>query len=1094
MSVSQSQSTAEQTDRERSAFWTSVIVLAVSGVYAIYLTSQAVQIGTTERWRAAVMMAMLAVVSLISAWLCRRGRSTTGMLMLYGWFFAVIVESTTRQAGQGILLGAIAILVTMLTAFQTLPRRWAIRISGASIVVGVGAALLDIFLPATRPNFGLGAPLIAVTVLVIAVGILMARRFKSYSLRTKLVVSFLLVSLLSVVIVAGSAITISQNALTDSANRSLQTAASKTAAAIDSFFTAEKDTLRTEAQLPDLANLLSLPVYQQSGTPAAEKVEEILHRLIAREPLYIKSYALLDASGWTIYSTSHENLGEYQFRQVVETGLPYISDIEFDADTNEPSLFIAAPVRNEDREVIGVLRVRYDATILQELVRGTNRLAGPESFATLLDEQNVRLGSGRDIESLYKSVVPLDPAHLADLQLSRRLPDRPVEELATNYPEFDAGLNSGAPYFSAEILDLRAQLGNSERAEKFIEQVALAPVVNKAWRVAFALPQNVFLQPVQAQTRIITIIALLAAGLAALVALALAQTIANPIVRLTAVANRVKEGDLTAQAPVETKDEIGTLATTFNSMTAQLRGIVGTLEERIEARTEQLRASADVGHTAASVLEPDELLRRVVSLITDRFGFYYAAIFIVDGSGHNAVLREATGEAGRILKERGHQLTVDGQSMVGYAITRRQPRIALDIGEEAVRFANPLLPDTRSEIALPLIVGDQVLGALNVQSTQEAAFDEASAAVLQSMADQIAVAWNNAQSYTAAQNVARRSRALFAASREVGRLQTDLPETIRATLHAAADILDYDHWCVMTFNEIRTALISVAAHNWPDTDEALNVQDHSDHPLVYSVEQDVELLVSEASDPRLSNLKVTGLHGLVCVPIKARDVIVGVLAFGRTYGSELTDDDLDVGRSLTSLVAIAIENYNLVETSRRTLSELDEINRSLTGQSWERFVHRQDKREIIWVSQSEHMQPQQLPEVIEALAQGHIATRALPDAQQLGVAVPIKLRDVPVGALRLTVPKRTWNPEMAAALDAIAGHVAQAAENARLIAETEQRFTRERALAEATEKVRQRGEVEAILQTAATELARYLNASHIAVRLSPERSPSDDDG
>jgi GAF domain-containing protein/HAMP domain-containing protein len=574
----------------------------------------------------------------------------------------------------------------------------------------------------------------------------------------------------------------------------------------------------------------------------------------------------------------------------------------------------------------------------------------------------------------------------------------------------------------------------------------------------------------------------------------LSQILVRPIAHLTAAASRVREGDLTAQAPVETEDEIGVLAVTFNSMTAQLRSLVGSLEERIQARTEQLRASADVGQTAASVLEPGELLRSVVNLITDRFGFYYAAVFIIDNSGRYAVLREATGEAGRTLKERGHQLEVNGQSMVGYAITRRRSRIALDVGEEAVRFANPLLPDTRSEIALPLIVGNRVLGALDVQSTQEAAFDEASASVLQSMADQIAIAWNNALSYAETEAVARRSRALFAASREVGRLQTNLAETISATVRAAAETLDYDCWCVSTFNEIRSALVSIAAHNWPEAGEALEIQTHLDHPMVTCARQGAELFIAEGHDPHLQSLKIADLHSLICVPIKARDTIVGVMAFSHTHGQELAEGDLEVGRSLANLIAVAIENHNLVETSRRTLRELDEINRSLTGQSWEKFVRRQSEQNVIWVSRSDQLQPELLPEVREAMTLGRIATRTLADTRQLGVAVPIKLRDVPVGALRLIVPRRSWSPEMAAALDSIAGHIAQASENARLIAVTEERLTRERALAEATDKVRQGSEIETILQTAATELARYLNASHIAVHLKPQSDQAGENG
>ncbi len=568
----------------------------------------------------------------------------------------------------------------------------------------------------------------------------------------------------------------------------------------------------------------------------------------------------------------------------------------------------------------------------------------------------------------------------------------------------------------------------------------------------------------------------------------------RPIDKLTETATAIAAGDLTRAAPVQSQDEIGTLAAAFNQMTEQLRTLIGELESRVEARTSQLRASADVGRTAVSVLEPDEMLRNVVNLITERFGFYYAAVFIVDGSGQQAVLREATGEAGRTLKERGHHLEVNGQSMVGYAITHRRPRIALDVGVEAVRFANPLLPNTRSEIALPLSVGDRVLGALDVQSTQEAAFDETNAAVLQSMADQIAIAWNNAVSYAETQAVARRSRALFAASREVGRVQTDLVGTIRSTVQAAAEALDYDRWCVLTFNEIRTALVPLAAHNWPGSEEALDLETRADHPLVYSIQQEVDLFINEAFDPRLRSIPAADLRGLISVPIKTHDTLVGALAFSRTQGLELAEGDLEVGRLLANLIAVAIENYNLVESSQRTLRELDEINRSLTEQSWERTVRRQGRRDVIWYSHGDQLQPQALPEVSEALSRGHIATRVLEDPQQLGVAVPIKLRDVPVGALRLIVPQRTWSVELATALDAIAGHIAQAAENARLISVTEERLTRERALAEATEKVRQRSEVEAILQTAAAELARYLNASHISVQMTPERATADGNG
>lgn len=173
----------------------------------------------------------------------------------------------------------------------------------------------------------------------------------------------------------------------------------------------------------------------------------------------------------------------------------------------------------------------------------------------------------------------------------------------------------------------------------------------------------------------------------------------------------------------------------------------GSLEGRVEARTLQLKAVNEVGRASSAILDPEELIVRVVNLITDQFGYYYTALFLVDEKGEQAELHSATGEAGRVLKENKHHLRVGGNSMVGLAISTRQPRIALDVGAEPLRFENPLLPYTRSEIALPLIIGDNVLGALDVQSTKAGAFGQQEIETLQGMANQVAIAFENARLY-----------------------------------------------------------------------------------------------------------------------------------------------------------------------------------------------------------------------------------------------------------------------------------------------------------------------------------------------------------
>ncbi|KAF0108766.1 MAG: hypothetical protein FD146_652 [Anaerolineaceae bacterium] len=226
---------------------------------------------------------------------------------------------------------------------------------------------------------------------------------------------------------------------------------------------------------------------------------------------------------------------------------------------------------------------------------------------------------------------------------------------------------------------------------------------------------------------------------------ALTRAISQPIRQMISTFGKVEQGDLKQRLVVTATDEVGELSVYFNRMISRLDQFQSELEAQVTDRTAQLHATIEVGRVASSILQPDELITRVVNLITDRFGYYYAAFFLLDTTGRWAELKDATGEAGRTLKSQGHRLEVGGKSMVGAAISTRLARIALDVGAEPVRFENPLLPETRSEIALPLLVGDRVLGALDVQSRQETAFRSEDIETLQGMANQVAIALENAR-------------------------------------------------------------------------------------------------------------------------------------------------------------------------------------------------------------------------------------------------------------------------------------------------------------------------------------------------------------
>jgi nitrate/nitrite-specific signal transduction histidine kinase len=234
------------------------------------------------------------------------------------------------------------------------------------------------------------------------------------------------------------------------------------------------------------------------------------------------------------------------------------------------------------------------------------------------------------------------------------------------------------------------------------------------------------------------------------------RLIINPLERLTADIQRIAQVESSAELSPMTvlaqSDEIGDLSRAIAQMTGRVRQSYDTLEERIDERTKglerrtlQLQVAAEVARDIASTSDPEELLNQAVDLIRDRFGFYHAGVFLTDERHEFEALRAATGDAGREMLARQHKLRIGETGLVGYSALSGEPRIALDVGLDAVHFKNPLLPETRSEVAIPIKMGNRVIGVLDVQSKEPAAFDQDSIATLQVISDQLAIAIQNAR-------------------------------------------------------------------------------------------------------------------------------------------------------------------------------------------------------------------------------------------------------------------------------------------------------------------------------------------------------------
>ena len=966
-----------------------------------------------------------------------------------------------------LILGGLAVIVFL--ADLLLPqRRWqAIAIGAVTYLIYAAIALA---LPLPRYDAA-QTPIIPIFLTILLLTLLVAffwqiwQRFQFGHIRARLLISFIFLALLPPFIVVAIVIPLS----TATTEQRIQSQFSSLAQAKEKQITLWLEQLRLdlgEQVARDEGTRLLQPLFTAApGSPEFKLSELLINTRLEQMLNYrqnFESVSIVAADGTVVFSTDpHEKERDYSRDTALPIGLikSYVAPPVFDRQDNRFLLSVYEPIANADNEVIGVMVGHANLNLLNQIVSEPT-------------------GLGETGESY---LVKSNGSALTDLRYGGVLGQAQSQALERAAITQGKGQGDYLSYHDTPVFG--SWLWHPDLNSALIIEQSRAEI-DQTRNLLLLISSGVIL---------------LTIGLAIALAIIVTRSITTPIVRLQHQAEDVAHGNLTVRAQVDRDDEVGALAEAFNSMAAQLQDVITNLEERVQARTSQMRVSAEVGRTAVSVLEPEQLLRDIVNLMAERFGFYYVAIFTLDSANQYAVLREATGEAGQTLKERQHKLEVGGQSMVGYVVAQRRARIALDVGTDAVRFANPLLPDTRSEIALPLIVGDHILGALDVQSTTEAAFDDNSAVLLQGLADQIAIALNNAQAFTEAEEAVQRSHTLLLASRHLGETQTPEKLIIEDMLKTASTGLHMQRWWVVTFDPERLHLIPISTNAWLGTDAApgavLDVTQHTGNPLVRSASSGERFIVNNPqTDARLQNIPIeqrAEWGKFIAVPIVTGAAIVGALAYGRTEESkDFTRADLEAAESLASLLAVALENQRLSQMAEHAQAELTQLNRRVTGEDWATFKRKRSRDQVRWIGVGQEQS--ELPEVEEALTRGHIVFRALGDHDRLGVAVPIMLRDTPLGAFRLIVPQRQWNKELQTTLESLAGHVAQAAENARLLTETEERLLRERTLSEATDRVRRRTAVDAILESAAAELARYLDSPRVTVRFNQDFKPSND--
>ncbi len=733
---------------------------------------------------------VLSLIGCVATYLALRNKVRLASYIMIGAIFVgfLLIPIYSPQPVYSTIAELIIVVIPVTIAVQSLSEReftWTIV---ASIIARSIIQILAIYKTNNAP-FGASAQTAQIAQwasVIITIGfiIYLAFNLNNYAFRVKMILVLGFLTIVPTAIISSINSGDLQKNLINQANQNLVSSSSQLASAVEANIKTVLDMARVEAQIPGLEEYIGQPsVSGQSGdrifargTDLEKTTMYTLRAILKKDPIYIKAVRLFDRQGTLQLSTDINEIGEFHagdkyYLEPYQTGYPYMSSVIY-SEKGDRIIHFGAPIRTSAGITNGVLDIVYSASFLQQILVHNGETLGQDVTAMLLDDNNIVLAHIAEPTLVSKIINPIDSTTVTKLIYDKRLKDLAPDKLTIYMGGLTAGLQniSKTQYFSGNFAPQTAQTAGSM---SYSDQAGASELTSLNWYVVTFVPQSTLLAPVRQQTQSVVLISILISLISIVIALGLTQILISPILSLTRTSEKITQGDINATATVRTQDEVGILASTFNAMTGRVRDLIGSLEQRVAERTKalerravQLQAAGDVGSTAARLRDLNELLRQTTRLISQRFGFYHVGIFLIDDLGEFAVLKASNSEGGLRMLNRQHKLKVGQVGIVGFVTGTGQPRIALNVGQDVEYFNNPDLPLTQSEMALPLIAGGKILGALDIQSTETAAFTEDDVNTLKVLADQIAVAIENARLFSENQ------AALETARRAYGELST----------------------------------------------------------------------------------------------------------------------------------------------------------------------------------------------------------------------------------------------------------------------------------------------------------------------------------
>ena len=898
----------------RNAVRLALTFIVAASLATLVFAYVAIQSGA---WQAYVVVAafvgFLAIEVFVIRFAQRNQFNTAGILLVVNVCY-IVLAMTAFMSGIGLGLSTALALVILEIVFETLSGPLATRVRISGIAFAIGMVFMDQFALWSRPALPAvqyAIPMIAAGTVIAIAALMLGRTWRDLNLARKLLFAFGGLFIFGLVIAASGLFGLNR---------------------VQGSY---EDTLAGGIEIRFRSNQLNSTLLE-----ARRREKDFLLR-------------------W------RDEGFEAAFDNYVKPNRQYTADMK----ETLKRLEALAPVVGQ-ASLADFSQAQYEANIV---VMNEDLLVYEQSFASVVDliEQRGFVDTGLEgefrvavqaIEEKIYGREGLDQMVITMLQMRRREKDyllRGDQQYVENVTELTAQLKDQAatsevltPAEKAEVRTLA-----DDYLTKFLSLVEKDKQVVDATEVFRAAASEIQtdaeqletigvqlaaqdIQTAQAnstQTFTITgITVLIALVLSITLAIVLSRQITRPVIQLTSAAHELETGNYDAHAEITSGDEIGTLAATFNGMARQIKQTLAT----IARRAAELQSVAEIATKASQATEMQDMLQTVVDLTKSSYSLYHAHIYLLDDEKTNLVLSSGAGEPGRVMVSEKRTIALDHQrSLVARAARTNEGAISNDVTKEPDFLPNPLLPETKAEMAIPISVGDNVLGVLDVQADHIDRFTNEDIAIVTTLAQQVAASLETLRQFQVSQKMARELGVVASVSTATATI-TETDRLLQEVVNKTKSAFNLYHAHIYLMNEAEDTLVLAAGAGDVGkqmVSEGRQIPLDSEKSLVARAARTrIGAAVNDVTaDPDfLPNPLLPDTRSEQAVPMIVGDKVLGVLDVQSEQLNRFTEIDVNINTTLASQVAVALQNSRTFSQAQRQAereSRLNAIGQKIQG-------------------------------------------------------------------------------------------------------------------------------------------------------------------